>query len=537
MKSPGSSAGRFGRLANDTSLRFKMTLLAVAVLGGFLVSLLLGSYLNQRVRIGGSVVEEIKQGRILMELVALQKADLNQVRAELETMADEGLNSDAIKATREGIEVLRKEVDARFDALRALQLTEEKRLAIDDASATWVEFFEAIDKNIMPALEGERWAVARRMIRGVESRRYERFNDQVSALVEMIRAETRDQEAAALVLTRRLERANLAVSGVIFAVVLAMLWRLTRSLTSRIERLNRYARRVAEGDLTETLDSGLGNDEVGQLMLAVNQMVERLRDVVDQVRIISGVVAEASRGMQSSAQQLTQGASEQAAATSETSASMEQMNANIRQNADNAKTTEAIAVQAATDARDGGEAVSETVRAMAEIAERIGIIEEIAYQTNLLALNAAIEAARAGDQGRGFAVVASEVRKLAERSQKAAGEIARVSSHSTEVAARAGEMLKKMVPDIVRTAGLVQEIAAASKEQAVGVDQTNRALVQLDGVTQQNASTTEELAATAEDLASRAAELEKAVAFFRVESAPAEGSGAAPLRRLLRPVA
>jgi methyl-accepting chemotaxis protein len=517
-----------GRLANDTSLRFKMTLLAVAVLGGFALSLVLGSYLNQRVRIGGSVYGAITEDRIFMELVALQKADLNQVIAELGSMADEGQNADAIKATRETIDVLKGEVEKRFDAILKLQLTDEKRLAVDDARATWGEFYEAIDKNIMPALQAERYAVARRIIRGVQQRRFDRFSEQVTALVEMIRAETADREAAALTLARQLEIANLSVNGAVFAVVLVMLWSLTRSLTSRIERLNRFAQKVAEGDLRETLDAGLGKDEVGQLMQAVNRMVERLREVVERVREISGVVAGASRDMQSSTQQLTQGASQQAAATSETSASMEEMNANIQQNAQNAKTTEAIAVQAASDARDGGEAVSETVRAMSEIAERIGIIEEIAYQTNLLALNAAIEAARAGDHGRGFAVVAAEVRKLAERSQKAAAEIAGVSARSTDVAGKAGEMLQRMVPDIVRTAGLVQEIAAASNEQAAGVNQTNRALQQLDGVTQQNASTTEELAATAEDLAARAAELEQAVDFFRVDG----GTAAGPVRRL-----
>jgi len=525
---------KLGSLLNDTSLGFKMTLLAVAVLGGFVLSLALGSFLNQRVRIGGAEYARITGDRVLMELVALQKADLNQVIAELGSMADDGRNLDAIRATRESIEVLRADVEKRFDAILALDLPEEKRLAVEDARATWAEFYEAIDANIMPQLEKERAAVARRMIRGVQTRRFDRFSEQVTALVEMIRAETADREAAALLLARRLEIANLSINGAVFAIVLVMLWSLTRSLTGRIQKLNGFAQRVAEGDLTEVLAAEAGKDEVGQLMQAVNRMVERLREVVEQVRAASGAVAEASRGMAASTGQMTQGASEQAAATSETSASMEQMNANITQNARNAQTTESIAVQAASDARDGGEAVAETVRAMGEIAQRIGIIEEIAYQTNLLALNAAIEAARAGDHGRGFAVVASEVRKLAERSQKAAAEIADVSARSTEVAAKAGRMLTKMVPDIVKTAGRVQEISSASKEQAAGVAQTNRALQQLDGVTQQNASTTEELAATAEDLAARAAELERAVAFFKVVGGAGPGDWTEAPRALSR---
>ena len=193
----------------------------------------------------------MKQDRILMELVALQKADLNQVRAELGTMADEGQNLDAIRATRDGIELLRKAIDQRFEKLLALTLSDEKRLGIEDARTTWSEFFAAIDATIVPALEGEQHAVARRIVRGVQHRRYERFNEQVGALVDVIRAETEQREAGALALARRLTLASFALNGVTFALVLVMLWSLTRSLTGRIERLNRFAQRVAEGDLTE----------------------------------------------------------------------------------------------------------------------------------------------------------------------------------------------------------------------------------------------------------------------------------------------
>jgi methyl-accepting chemotaxis protein len=197
---------------------------------------------------------------------------------------------------------------------------------------------------------------------------------------------------------------------------------------------------------------------------------------------------------------------------------MEQMAANIRQNTDNAMQTEKIAVKSATDAREGGKAVTETVSAMKQIATKISIIEEIARQTNLLALNAAIEAARAGEHGKGFAVVASEVRKLAERSQSAAGEISQLSTSSVAIAEQAGDMLNKMLPDIQRTAELVQEINASSKEQDVGAEQINKAIQQLDQVIQQNAASAEEMASTTEELSSQAEQLKATIAFFTLES-------------------
>jgi methyl-accepting chemotaxis protein len=232
---------------------------------------------------------------------------------------------------------------------------------------------------------------------------------------------------------------------------------------------------------------------------------------------------------------MSQGATEQAAAAEEASSSMEQMSSNIRQNADNAMQTEKIAVKSADGARQGGTAVNETVHAMKEIANKISIIEEIARQTNLLALNAAIEAARAGEHGKGFAVVASEVRKLAERSQKAAAEISELSASSVEVAERAGALLGQMVPDIQKTAELVQEINAASREQDLGAGQINKAIQQLDQVIQQNASSSEEMASTAEELSSQAEQLQSAIAFFRVDARDvAHRTAAVPTRQLSR---
>jgi methyl-accepting chemotaxis protein len=190
--------------------------------------------------------------------------------------------------------------------------------------------------------------------------------------------------------------------------------------------------------------------------------------------------------------------------------------------------TEKIAVKSSIDAKDGGKAVTETVSAMKQIATKISIIEEIARQTNLLALNAAIEAARAGEHGKGFAVVASEVRKLAERSQSAAGEISQLSTSSVAIAEQAGDMLDKMLPDIQKTAELVQEISASSKEQDTGAEQINKAIQQLDQVIQQNAGSAEEMASTTEELSSQAEQLKSTIAFFSLDTGSQRRAVSAP---------
>lgn len=305
---------------------------------------------------------------------------------------------------------------------------------------------------------------------------------------------------------------GLAVS-LLFGIALAFF--LTRAITGPVIKGVTFAKGMAEGDFTRTLDIDQ-KDEIGVLAASLNEMVGKLRDVVAEIQSASENVASGSEELSASAQSMSQGATEQAASVEEISSSMEQMSANIKQNAENAQQTQSIAVKAAQDARNGGEAVISAVAAMKNIAEKISIIEEIARQTNLLALNAAIEAARAGEHGKGFAVVAAEVRKLAERSGSAAAEISELSASSVQVAEQAGSMLTKMVPDIQRTADLVQEIAAASQEQNSGSSQINKAIQQLDQVVQQNASASEEMASTSEELSSQAEQLQSTMAFFRV---------------------
>ncbi|GFK94919.1 Methyl-accepting chemotaxis protein I [Fundidesulfovibrio magnetotacticus] len=320
------------------------------------------------------------------------------------------------------------------------------------------------------------------------------------------------KEAESSAATARAATLAGCAAGVLVALALGV--GLSRGVTVPVAQGVAYARRMAQGDLAGQLDVRQ-RDEIGQLADALRDMTGRLSEVIGEVIESANNVASGSQQLSSTSESLSQGASEQAASVEEVSSSMEQMAANIQHNAENAARTEAMALKAARDAETGGQAVAQTTAAMQAIAGKITIIEEIARQTNLLALNAAIEAARAGEHGKGFAVVAAEVRKLAERSGQAASEISVLSSDSVTVARQAGEMLAAIVPDIRKTAELVQEIAAASREQNAGADQINKAVQQLDQVIQQNASASEQMASTSEELSSQAEQLLGVISFFK----------------------
>ena len=291
--------------------------------------------------------------------------------------------------------------------------------------------------------------------------------------------------------------------------------RVVQTLRTALEILSR-------GDLTHRIDAEF-SPAYEELKSNFNLATDRLRDVMGEVTLAARNVAAGGQEMSATAEQLSQGATEQAASTEEASASMEQMAATIKQCADNAIHTEKMARQSAEDALASGRTVGAAVVAMQTIAEKIMVVQEIARQTDLLALNAAVEAARAGEHGRGFAVVASEVRKLAERSQAAAQEISALSGETVSAAQTAGQMLTKLVPDIQRTAELVEEISAATREQNIGAAQINVAIQQLDKVAQQNTSASEEMSSSAEELAGQAEQLQATIGYFRL----GDGSAAA----------
>ncbi len=289
---------------------------------------------------------------------------------------------------------------------------------------------------------------------------------------------------------------------------------LSRSLSRPVQEIAGQADLLAKGVLDQSFSFAERKDEIGLTGKSLSHMVRRLIEIINAIQSTTCQVHTNSRQVAQLSGQISSGASGQAASSQEVSASMEQMAASIQNNSDNASQTLNMAKQNYKDVDEGGKAVRQTVDAMEQISSKISIIDEISRQTNLLALNAAIEAARAGESGKGFAVVANEVRKLAERSQKAASEITELSHGSMEIAREAGNMLDKVVPDIRQTTELIQEIASSSYEQNDGTRQINQALLQLDQTIQENTASAEELQGVSEELEKLARDLLGQVGFF-----------------------
>jgi methyl-accepting chemotaxis protein len=356
---------------------------------------------------------------------------------------------------------------------------------------------------------------------------YQDLRKRVDALVEVETklAQQRYDEA------EKAGRAATRLSWIVFffaaaaaaAAGLTVARAVSRQIGGEPEYAAEIARRVADGDLTVSIEVSAD----ASLLSAMRSMVERLSEVVAEVRASADGLASASKQVSGAAQSLSQVTSEQAAAVEETSASLEEMSASIDQSAVNSRQTEQAASKGALDASASGEAVAQTVKAMRSITERISFVDDLAYQTNLLALNAAIEAARAGEHGKGFAVVASEVRRLAETSQRAAKEISELAASNQGLSERTGALLAALVPSIRQTAELVQQVTTASVAQSQGVAQLNESMSQVNQITQRNSAAAQELGSTAEEMATQAASLERQVSWFRV----AGGVGARPRAR------
>lgn len=337
---------------------------------------------------------------------------------------------------------------------------------------------------------------------------------QLLAIAEDIR--TQQSESTTTLLT-----INLLEVIILLLITIGISWfvfnTLVHSIIHPVERCAVFADRIAQGDLTTDIKVK-HDDEIGQMTQSLKIMSDKFTDIILKIQESANIINIASKEITNSSMNMSEGASEQAASLEQISSSMEEMAANIRQNADNSIETEKIAVDASTAMLENKEAVASALDSMLKITKKISIVNEIASQTNILALNAAVEAARAGDVGKGFAVVASEVRKLAERCAEAANEIGVMSASGVELNNKSSENFLAIIPLIEKTANLVQEITAASKEQDIGANQINNSIQQLNSIAQANASASEQLTASAEKLNEQAIAMTNLVGYFKLNT-------------------
>jgi methyl-accepting chemotaxis protein len=310
--------------------------------------------------------------------------------------------------------------------------------------------------------------------------------------------------------------AIVALTTLIILIVLSVLlirWYIDMTIKP-ISKVDEMINHLSNGDLTHHIDIN-SKDEIGNMAENLNRMTDKVKKVINTIIIGSQEVYNGSNEMASISHHMSDGASQQSSSTEEVSAAIEQMSATISQNNDNAQATEKIAQNALKNIRLTDEASHQSMEAMKDIAHKISIIDEIAFQTNILALNAAVEAARAGEQGKGFAVVAAEVRKLAERSSKAAAEIDSVSHSAVATSENAAQLLQNIIPDIEKTSELVREIAVSCNEQTSGIEQINQSMQMLNDVTQEYAASAEEMASTSQNLATQGITLKESVEYFK----------------------
>ncbi|WP_129775511.1 methyl-accepting chemotaxis protein [Peristeroidobacter soli] len=547
---------------SDLSVKARLTMtLSLLALAMFCVGLLgLNGLKQSNARLNELYGNQFQSAALVNKIAALRR---DSVRAlDIALMNGDTQLIGEYHSIQQRDSKLIDELWAKYTALPAGK--EEKGLADDFHQKG--EVYRAVRDSVFAKLSAGALEEARTLrVQQLRPAIQEMMNaaDRLVDIQDRLGKEANTDNVAAYRQATMISWASMLIAGA-FAAVLGML--LIRSMMNSLNAAVATAERIAGGKLGNEIEIN-GKDEFGRLLRAMQDMDNKLSDIVGTVRLGADSVGSAARQISSGNDDLSQRTQEQASALEESASSMEEMTATVKQNADNARQASQLATGARDQADRGGAVVGRAVGAMGEIsasskriADIIDVIDEIAFQTNLLALNAAVEAARAGEQGRGFAVVASEVRNLAQRSATAAKEIKDLINDSvakvqagTALVDESGKSLHEIVASVKRVADIVAEISAASEEQASGIDQVNTAITQMDTTTQQNAALVEEAAAASKAMEQQAQALVDKMSFFstagshhaaaapvsyssNVSSAPSANVRPMPTRKVSKPV-
>jgi methyl-accepting chemotaxis protein len=412
-----------------------------------------------------------------------------------------------------------KQIDERFGKFESISIVASKaenQKILEQFHSNYKKVSE-LTNNLITLIKSNQVNEAQKIYYSDYSVYFEEMRNAMDVFTEITQNEAHASYDYSEKLSNRIITNSVIIVLLIIVLVVFGAIILTRSITIPIEIAVKCLNQLSKGYLNIEINNKYKErkDEVGGLMNSIDEMIRQLNNIVNAIKTNSSQIASASQQVNSTSQSLSQSANEQASSIEEVSSTMEEISSNIEQNTENARQTGQIAQKSSAGIEKVGTASKQSLESIKTISQKITIINDIAFQTNILALNAAVEAARAGEHGKGFAVVAAEVRKLAEKSKVAADEIMALSSQSVQVTSQAGKLMEELLPEVVKTASLVQEISAASTEQSNGANQVNNAIQQLNTITQQNASSSEEMASSAEQLAAQADTLLEITSYFK----------------------
>ncbi|MEQ1656269.1 MAG: methyl-accepting chemotaxis protein [Nitrospira sp.] len=430
-----------------------------------------------------------------------------------------------------------RQIDEKIAAFLPTIKVEEVRKVAEEFVRVYTDYRNFRESTIFMHVKAGDQAAALAAMKGEGAGKFKASLDAINAVIDVKLKVAKGKYDASIETAAETKTTMIVASSIGIMIGLLFGWMIARFLSRNLNDVVKAAQAMGGGDLTAR-SSVAAQDEVGLLAHSFNEMGEKLEATLTAVRTASESVSTGAEQITKGNEDLSQRTSEQASSLEETSSAMEEMTSTVKQNADNAKQANQLAIAARDIAEKGGTVTSKAIDAMDEInksskkiADIITVIDEIAFQTNLLALNAAVEAARAGEHGRGFAVVAAEVRNLAQRSATAAKEIKGLINESVQrvtdgsvLVDQSGKTLTEIVGSVKRVTDIIAEITAASQEQATGIEQVNKAIMQMDETTQQNAALVEEATSASQSMKEQAQGLMSQVAAFKITQTGQEQS-------------